>query len=375
MSGGARGARDPRDQRDQWDERDAGAVVLAVNCGSTSIKAAVVVDGEERARVGRDLDPAEAGAAAGAVADEVLAAAEVAQPDAVGHRIVHGGPGLVEHAVVDGAVRERLEAARPFAPLHLPPALGALDALRDRWPDLAQVACLDTAFFADLPELSRRLPLPDRFDRRGIRRYGFHGLSYEWVVGELGAGGLGRRAVVAHLGGGSSLAALLDGRPVHTTMGLTPTGGLLMGTRTGDLDPGALLHLLRAEGCSVEEVAELVDHEGGVAALSGGTSDMRALQDAADAGEDRATFAREAYVRSVAMGVAAGTAVLGGLDSLTFTGGIGEHDPEVRSGVRAALAHLGAGEGGPVAVRVVADDEEAVMARHTVRLAGLDAGR
>lgn len=352
-----------------------GAVVLAVNCGSTSIKAAVVVGGEERARVGRDLDPGEAGAAAGEVAGEVLAAADVAEPDAVGHRIVHGGPDLVEHAVVDGAVRERLEAARPFAPLHLPPALGALDALRARWPDLAHVACLDTAFFAELPEPSRRLPLPDRFDRRGIRRYGFHGLSYEWVAGELGVDGLGRRAVVAHLGGGSSLAALLDGRPVHTTMGLTPTGGLLMGTRTGDLDPGVLLHLLRAEGCSLAEVADLVDHEGGVAALSGGTSDMRALQDSADAGGERARAAREAYVRSVAMGVAACTVVLGGLDSLTFTGGIGEHDAEVRSGVRAALAHLGAGDGGPVAVRVVADDEEAVMARHTVRLAGLDAGR
>jgi len=347
--------------------------VLAVNCGSTSFKAAVVVDGRSVSSADEPVDSREhLPTIVDAIVSKVLAQADVEVPAAVGHRFVHGGPGLTRHAKVDGRVRLQLEAAVPFAPLHLPPALVALDRLRESWPDQPHVACVDTAFFADLPLLDQRLPIPAALHEAGIRRYGFHGLSYEWITGQLGAEGLGRRAVIAHLGGGSSLAALLDGRPVHTTMGLTPTGGVLMGTRTGDLDPGVLLYLLReggpgSGGMDADEVAHLVDHEGGMAGLSGGTSDNIRLLAARDGGDEQATFAIDAFVRSVAMAVGASAVVLGGLDTLTFTGGIGEHAEVVRDEVVTALEHLR-----PFEVHVVADDEQAVIARHTVALAGLD---
>lgn len=347
---------------------DPAPPVLAVNCGSTSFKAAVVVDGRSVSSADEPVDdPSHLPTIVDAIVSRVLAEAEVETPAAVGHRVVHGGPSLTEHVVVDGRVRLLLEQAVPFAPLHLPPALVALDRLRESWPQRPHVACFDTAFFADLPLLDQRLPIPEHLHEAGIRRYGFHGLSYEWVAGRLGPEGLGSRAVIAHLGGGSSLAALLDGRPVHTTMGLTPTGGVLMGTRTGDLDPGVLLHLLRAGGMDVEEVAHLVDHDGGVAALSGGTSDNRRLVEQRQDGDERAGLALAAYVRSVAMAVGASAAVLGGLDSLTFTGGIGEHAAPMRDEVLAALEHLH-----PFEVHVVPDDEQAVIARHTTALAGLD---
>ena len=345
-------------------------LVVALNVGSTSLKAARFhgarrVD-EQRRSVSAQDELADA-------LDDVLAVllADGAVPHVVGHRFVHGGPDLQEHVLVDEDVHDRLERAARFAPLHVPPALRVLDAARGRWPDVAQVACLDTAFFADLPEIDRRLPIPTELHRRGVRRFGFHGLSYEHVVAHLareraGDGGLPRRTVVAHLGGGASLCALLDGRPVHTTMGLTPTGGLVMGTRTGDLDPGVVLHLQRAERLSPDEVEQILERESGLLALSGGpgrgTADEAALQERR-VGDPEAAFAVEAFVRSVAMGVAAATAVLEGLDLLVFTGGIGEHSDEVRAEVQARLAHLEDFE-----VAVVPTDEESVIAEHALAL-------
>jgi acetate kinase len=350
--------------------------VLTLNVGSTTLKAACF-RGDDPGRLeqhGVEHRTASGPDQLSDALDEVVGVLlpQGAAPDVVGHRFVHGGPDLQQHVVVDEPVLGQLERAARYAPLHVPPALRVLGTARLRWPDVPQVACLDTAFFVDLPEVDKRLPIPADLHRQGVRRYGFHGLSYEYVTGHLaaeraGEGGLPRRTVVAHLGGGASLCALLDGRPVHTTMGLTPTGGLVMGTRTGDLDPGVVLHLLRAERLSPDEVEQIVEHEGGLLALSGGpgrgTADEAELQ-ARRAGDPDAAFAVEAFVRSVAMGVAASTAVLGGLDLLVFTAGIGEHSGEVRSEVQARLAHLP-----PFEVQVVPTDEESVIARHAAALA------
>jgi acetate kinase len=350
-------------------------VVLTLNVGSTTLKAArfegdatTLEPGgvEHRTVTSPDELPAALDEVVGVLLPDGVA------PDVVGHRFVHGGPDLQEHVVVHERVLGQLERAARYAPLHVPPALRVLGTARSRWPDVPQVACLDTAFFVGLPEVDRRLPIPADLHRQGVRRYGFHGLSYEFVTGHVAAeraasGGLPPRTVVAHLGGGASLTALLEGRPVHTTMGLTPTGGLVMGTRTGDLDPGVVLHLLRAERLSPDEVEQIVEHEGGLLALSGGpeqgTSDEAELERRRP-GDPDAAFAIEAFVRSVAMAVAASTAVLGGLDLLVFTGGIGEHSSEVRSEVQARLAHLA-----PFEVQVVPTDEEQVIARHALELA------
>jgi acetate kinase len=345
--------------------------VLTLNVGSTSLKAARFVGAEQQAVRHRSLGGPDELADALDEAVAQLLGSDTA-PDVVSHRFVHGGPDLQEHVVVDDQVVDRLERAARYAPLHVPPALRVLGAARSRWPAVPQVACLDTAFFVDLPEVDRRLPIPADLHRQGVRRYGFHGLSYEYVTGHVASqrsseGGLPRRTVVAHLGGGASLCALLDGRPVHTTMGLTPTGGLVMGTRTGDLDPGVVLHLLRAERLSPDEVEQIVEHESGLLALSGGpgrgTADEAELE-ARRPGDPDAAFAIDVFVRSVAMAVAAATAVLEGLDLLVFTGGIGEHSAEVRSEVEARLAHLRDFE-----VQVVETDEESVMAHHALELA------
>jgi acetate kinase len=345
--------------------------VLTLNVGSTSLKAARFVGAEQQAVRHRSLaGPDELPDALDEAVAQLLG--RDTAPDVVSHRFVHGGPDLQEHVVVDDQVVGALERAARYAPLHVPPALRVLGATRSRWPDVPQVACLDTAFFVDLPEVDRRLPIPADLHRQGVRRYGFHGLSYEYVTGHVASqrsseGGVPRRTVVAHLGGGASLCALLDGRPVHTTMGLTPTGGMVMGTRTGDLDPGVVLHLLRAERLSPDEVEQIVEHESGLLALSGGpargTADEAELE-ARRPGDPEAAFAIDVFVRSVAMAVAAATAVLEGLDLLVFTGGIGEHSAEVRSEVGARLAHLRDFE-----VQVVETDEESVMARHALELA------
>ena len=233
--------------------------------------------------------------------------------------------------------------------------------------------------------MATRLPVPGWVAEAGIRRYGFHGLSYEWLVARLGADHLGR-AVLAHLGNGASLAAVDHGRPVDTTMGLTPTGGLVMGTRTGDLDPGVLVHLLRTTDLGVEGVADLVDHRSGLLGLSGTSSDVRDLLAARDHDAD-AALAIDVFCRQAAKHVAAMTASLGGLDALVFSGGIGEHAPEVRAGIAVHLEHVGvvvdpgrnaepptdgqiSPDGLAVDVLVVATDEEAVVAHHALALLG-----
>ena len=347
--------------------------VLCVNAGSSSLKLALfegerrVASAQVRGNGRRELDGA-------------LAQLGASSPDAIGHRLVHGGP--VHHlpSRLDPALLDALRAIVPFAPLHLPPALDAVEAMASRFPGVPQVACFDTHFHWNLPERARRLPIPDSLHEQGVRRYGFHGLSYEFIVSEMGTR-LGRRAVVAHLGNGASLAALDSGRCVDTTMAFTPASGVVMGTRPGDLDPGVLLYLL-SEGESVAGLQHLVDRECGLRAISGGTSDMKTLLERRD-GDARSALAVEIFIHSCRKAIGALAAVLGGLDTLVLTGGIGENAPQIRAEICSGLAHVGvrldldanvAGRDristaeSPCSAYVVRTDEDRIIARHAHEL-------
>ncbi len=295
----------------------------------------------------------------------------------VGHRIVHGGPDHDRPALVDDGLLDELRALVPLAPLHLPAQIATLETTARRVPGVPQVACFDTAFHRRMPEVAQRLPLPAALWDSGVRRYGFHGLSYEYVCAAVDAPARGR-VVLAHLGSGASMVALRDGAPIDTTMGLTPAGGLVMGTRTGDLDPGVLLYLIEHEGYDAEALGHLVNDRAGLVAISERTGDLRELLAAAET-DPRAALALAAYGRSLRQHLGALAAELGGLDLLVFTGGVGEHAPTIRADACATLGHLGieldparngAGlevistDGSPCEVRVVATDEELVIARH-----------
>jgi acetate kinase len=299
----------------------------------------------------------------------------------VGHRIVHGGPDHAAPVLLDPALRRSLDGLIRFAPLHLPAELAFIDAVSARWPGVPQVACFDTAFHRGLPEVAERLPLPRELFDAGVRRYGFHGLSYEFVVDTIGAASLGR-AVIAHLGNGASMAAVVGGRSIDTTMGFTPTGGLMMGTRAGDLDPGVLVHLMDHRGADAREIGALVNTRSGLLGVSGTTSDVKALLEASPT-DPRAALAIEMFCYSARKFIGALTAALGGLDSLVFTGGIGEHAAPVRERICAGLGYLGvrldAGrnqraegqisvDNSPCRVFIVRADEERMIARHVGRV-------
>jgi acetate kinase len=376
-----------------------------VNAGSSSLKAAVFESGgaaERRVaqaaveRIGegdarlwvRDeagetaVDrPAAAGDHTGAVR-EVLAELErsgtMAAPDAIGHRVVHGGPHRTDPARIDAGVLGELAELVPFAPLHLPAEIRCIETLAERFPEVPQVACFDTAFHRRMPEVAQWLPLPRSLWDEGVRRYGFHGLSYEYVVSEVGAETLGR-AVLAHLGNGASMAAVRGGHPIDTTMGFTPTGGLMMGTRPGDLDPGVLVHLLAHRGYDTARIDALIQHESGLLGVSGTSADMKTLLER-ESSDPRAAHAIELYCHGLRKTIGALAATLGGLDNLVFTGGIGERAAAVRERACSGLGHLGVAidpasnraHAGVIStsasrctVRVVATDEELVIARHT----------
>jgi acetate kinase len=211
--------------------------------------------------------------------DAFLTGCRAGRPAAIGHRVVHGGPALQRHCFIDGAVLQQLEAASVFAPLHNPQALSLIRFAQEHFPDLPQVACLDTVFHASLPDVARSLPIPLEFRSVGIRRYGFHGLSCESIVRQLGSD-LPDRLIIAHLGSGASLTAVKNGRSIDTSMGLTPTGGVIMGTRCGDLDPGVLVYLAREKGFDVSALEALVNSRSGLLGISGLDSDMRRLHEA-----------------------------------------------------------------------------------------------
>ncbi len=300
------------------------------------------------------------------------------KPYAIGHRVVHGGPRLVTHQRITPELVSELQACVHFAPLHIPMALQLIAEAEHAYADVPQFACFDTAFHTTMPEAAARFPLSRQLYDEGIRRYGFHGLSYESIVHQLGSK-LPSRVVMAHLGSGASLAAVKDGKSVDTSMGLTPTGGIPMATRTGDLDPGVLLFLQRAKKMDADSLEKLLNHDAGLKALSGGTSDMRALQLAAEQGDHRAQLAIDVFCLSIRKVIAAYTAVLGGLDMLIFAGGIGEHSARVRSGVCEGLGFLGiaiddknnqasagtiSATGGSARVNIVPSQEDRQIARH-----------
>ncbi|HEX9770034.1 MAG TPA: acetate/propionate family kinase [Kiloniellales bacterium] len=303
---------------------------------------------------------------------------------AAGHRVVHGGPQNRGHARITPALLDELAGYAPLAPHHQPHNVAAIRAVAARRPGLAQVACFDTAFHAGQPQVAARLSLPRAYWDRGLRRYGFHGLSYEYVTGALPAvsgAPLPARVVIAHLGNGASLCAVRDGRGVATTMGFSTLDGLVMGTRCGALDPGALLYLMREEGLDEPALTDLLYNRSGLLGVSGLSADMRTLL-ASDA--PAAAEAVELFCYRIVRELGSLAAALGGLDALVFTAGIGAHSAEVRRRVCAASAWLGialdeaANErhgpristaGSAVSVLALPTDEELVIARHTLALA------
>ena len=360
------------------------APLLALNCGSSSLKYALFDRGESRLASGevRGIGTLPEVPTHEQAVKEVfarLARSRAPALGAVAHRFVHGGPKLHTPMFLDDAALAQLRGLTHFAPLHLPPALAVVEAARRLAPGVKQLAAFDTDFHWQLPEVARRLPIPRELHDQGIRRYGFHGLSYAFVRDALGAalrGEQGGRAVLAHLGAGASLVALREGAPVDTTMSFTPTSGVQSATRTGDLDPGVLLFLLR-QGATVDALEDLVVHRAGLAGISEGRSDMQQLL-ARSATDALARLAVESFCMGVRKAVGALAAVLDGLDALVFTGGIGEHSSAIRGAVCQGLGHLGvaldpaANESGAprieaaasrCRVHVIQTDEERMLAR------------
>ncbi len=318
--------------------------ILSLNSGSSSLKFGLYrVDAEgARELLASSLD--HLGKAAlhtdpvARVASK-LAANGMPPPDVIGHRIVHGGPLLRQHCRIDDRVLKQLQAAAAFAPVHAPAALALIRSAQMHFAGVPQVACFDTQFHADLPDVARVLPIARELQSQGVQRYGFHGLSVESIVRQLGAG-VPRKLVVAHLGHGASVTAVKAGQSVDTSMGLTPSGGIVMGTRSGDIDPGVLIYLMREKQFDAVQLEALIDHRSGLLGISGISGDMRQLHQASAANED-ARLAIAMFCYSVRKQIAAMASVIGGLDALVFTGGIGENDAQVRSAICEGMSWMG----------------------------------
>lgn len=386
-------------------------VVLALNGGSSSLKFALFRGGSPLARTfsgtidriglpkstftlkqgGRQVERVEVSAPdhVGALEYLLRRLGEVSGSDrfdAVGHRVVHGGPRYREPQVADGAMLKELHRIRPFDPEHLPAEIALVEFFVSRFPDIPQIACFDTAFHRNMPRVARLLPIPRRYDAMGIERYGFHGLSYAYLMQELeriaGAEAANGRVILAHLGNGASMAAVREGRGVDTTMGFTPTAGLVMSSRTGDLDPGLVLYLAHNEQMSAEQFNEMVNHKSGLLGVSESSSDMRDLL-ARENTDVRAAEAVALFCYQARKWIGAYAAVLGGVDTLVFAGGIGENAAPVRERVCEGLSFLGieldksrnAAHGevistdtSRVVVRIIRTDEELMIARSVCHL-------
>jgi acetate kinase len=386
------------------ERRPDGHVILCLNCGSSSLKFALYrLTGTQETRLAHGAverigladghlwlqgaddtepvrDPREFPDHAAAVAAMFEAAAQggFPHPVAVGHRVVHGGPDHSSPERVEAPLLAELRRLVAFAPLHLPSAIQGIEAVTARFPGLPQVACFDTAFHRRMPELAQRFPLPHDLWDEGIRRYGFHGLSYEYIVASLGTAAQGR-LMIAHLGNGASLAAVYNGRPLDTSMGFTPTGGIMMGTRSGDLDPGVIIHFMHDRGYEASQLDALVNQQAGLLGVSGLSPDMKTLLEQRRR-EPGAALAVDLFCYQLRKYIGALTAVLGGLDTLVFTGGIGERAAPVRWEVCQGLAYLGIALDpqqnavhaevistleSVCTVRVVPTNEDLMIARHT----------
>jgi acetate kinase len=361
-------------------------VLLAVNSGSSTVKCALFSYTADPILLHRGVLDRKGASCVPALLAWVDARMERAAIAGVGHRIVHGGPDYIEPHAISRQVRDELMRLVPFAPNHLPDEIAIVDALARHEPGVPQVACFDTAFHQTMPAVARRLPIPASYDRRGVRRYGFHGLSYTYLIEELsrvaGSDTAHGRVILAHLGNGSSLAAVRAGVSVDTTMAFTPIGGVVMSTRSGDLDPGVVTYIGRTEAASPDQLEEMLSTRSGLIGLSGTTGDMQQLL-AREREDAPAALAVQAYVYSLIKAIGALAAVLGGLDTLVFSGGIGEHAPVVRARICDALAFLGLAldpsanashaavisrEESRVTVRVIPTNEELTIARATYRI-------
>ncbi len=308
---------------------------------------------------------------------------------AIGHRVVHGGPSHGDPQRVDDALLEELRRISPFAPNHLPSAIALMEALAERFIRVPQVACFDTAFHRAMPRVAKMLPIPRRHEAKGVQRYGFHGLSYAYLMEELARLGdptaESGRVILAHLGSGASMAAVRDGQSLDTSMGFTPAAGLMMGTRSGDLDPGLVAFLSRSEQMTGAQFDRMIHHESGLLGVSESSSDMRDLL-AREVDDVRAAEAVALFCYQAKKWIGSFTAVLGGLDTLVFAGGIGENAPMIRARICEGLGFLGleldatrnAGtealiskDASRIRVRVIRTDEELMIARVMCRVPGL----
>lgn len=377
--------------------------ILCVNCGSSSLKFAVyrcedgmehpcvqgavegVSTGHGRLWIQRSTDtlPQELSqvchshSEAFDAAMNSLARLNLSPWAAIGHRVVHGGEHFDCPQLVDAQLLTTLQSLVPFAPLHMPPQIAAIEAAQRRFPESLQVACFDTAFFRQMPEIVQRYPLPSSLWDAGVRRYGFHGLSYESILATHPEARCGR-TIIAHLGNGCSLTALRNGLPLETTMGFTPAGGVVMGSRSGDLDPGVLIYLMDHLQYGPRDIERLVNQESGLKGLSGLTSEMHTLL-SAQSTNPQAALAIDIYCHSIRKQIGAFAAVLGGLDRLIFTAGIGERAAAVRRQICQGLEYLGiewnesanlrgerriSSEHSRIAVEVIRTNEQQVIARH-----------
>jgi len=312
---------------------------------------------------------------------------------AVGHRVVHGGPKYSEPQCITNEMVEELHQLQPFDPEHLPEEILLTEAFHRRFPGLVQVACFDTAFHHNLPRVAQLLPIPRRFEAQGVRRYGFHGLSYAFLMEELrrvaGPQAARGRVILAHLGNGASLAAVYKGKSMDTSMGLTPTGGVPMSTRSGDLDPGLVWYLERTEKVTAKKFNEMVNFQSGLLGVSETSSDMQDLLEH-ETEDVRAAEAVSLFCYQVKKWIGAYAAALGGLDTLVFAGGIGENAPQVRARICDGLGFLGiklstlrnekgsgliSPDASRVAVRVIHTDEELMIAKTVCHVLGLTTGK
>jgi acetate kinase len=353
--------------------------ILVINSGSSSIKFSIfeaagsggpqpLLDGElsgiggedAKLELGEDKSAVQAKTPAEAIHAVFDALAKPGTPvfAAIGYRVVHPGPRLDRHQRITHEVLADLEAAAAFAPLHDPDAVKLIREAIQRFPNLPHFACFDTVFHQTMPEAATTYPIPLPFREQGVRRYGFHGLSCESIVHQL-RGNIPARMIVAHLGSGCSVTALRDGKSIDTSMGLTPTGGVVMGTRPGDLDPGLVLYLLRQPGATIDSVERMLNHEAGLKAL-GGVNDMRKLR-----ADPNAALSIAIFIASIRKTVG-GYAAVYGLDTLVFTGGIGEHDPATRTEVLENLFLP------PHTVQVLPAQEDLMIALHVARMSEQD---
>ncbi len=405
--------------------------ILAINSGSSSIKFSLFEAGrrgidslyagevtgigsgkagfEFRDAEGKDLrgasDTVRAGSAAEAIELVVNAVTRPGLPkvEALGYRVVHPGAKLDQHTKITGDVLQELEEAVEFAPLHAPAAIVVIREMMVRFPDLEHYACFDTVFHDSMGEEATTYALPEEVRKRGVRRYGFHGLSCESIVRQMldaaqcGEMRFPQRMVIAHLGSGCSVTAVVRGRSVDTTMGLTPTGGVVMGTRPGDLDPGVLLYLLRQQdgdkAATISGVEEMLNRSAGMVGLAGMPNDMKRVREVAGQGDKRAQLAVEVFTRSVRKAIGGFAWLMGGLDAIVFSGGIGEHDVASRAEILDGLEEMGvvvdganntangvdgvrcvSGASSRVAVYVVPAEEDRMIAIHVRNLTASKVG-